>query len=111
MPEKSRYTPGPLYWGDDYLPPKLVEVFPDVSKTVIYRTLLKHGIDAEKIEVRNDWSGASVLGVGYTDSYVIYVNDRVLEKHYPGDWKYVGLVHELAHVLQREQGRPADLTL
>jgi len=85
---------------DEYATVK--DLWPDVKKTVIYQELLDWGIDAEKIPVKP----GNVIGMSATPYKLGVVGvGQDLRDSYPKDEDtYVGLVHELAHLLQSVQG-------
>jgi len=82
----------------------IIDVWPDVEKTVIYEELLDWGVDAKEfpVEVYSQMGSAMAINVDPVDGKLTLVLDpETMIPAYPtNEDKYVGLVHELAHVRQ-----------
>mgnify|MGYP001614529846 CR=1 FL=1 len=85
--------------------PRLVDVFPDVDRTVIYQELRVWGIDPRNVAVEHAlWGSLATQTVGKVKEGIIFIGPE-FEPAYPtGEHKYIGLVHELAHLLQQVEG-------
>lgn len=107
MPERWRYVRSKLKPGA-----RLKDAFPDIEKTVIARTFrAKTGASVGDVPIRVDPTHFQTTGgtMGASlDKGDILIDPAGLELKYPGGSKYLGLVHELAHLLQISAGQYGD---
>ena len=84
------------------------DIWPDVDKTVIYPRLLEWEIDAKKMRVIVDpwefvFTGGTMAAIPFFKGE-IEISTYTLDNYRTDEAKYVGLVHELAHLLHAVEG-------
>lgn len=86
---------------------KLKDVFPDVEKTVIAKTFkARTGTNVGDVVLIVDpryfvTSGGGAMAAD-ASTKTIKIDSMKFEVFYPGEWKYLGIVHELAHIMEHE---------